>query len=61
MSSGRDWGVLVVWCVAVFAVAVAVVLVARSAPCGERGCFGGLCMTSAACVSGCACINNRCS
>lgn len=31
------------------------------ASCDTRGCYGGMCMTSAACVPGCACIGGRCS
>jgi hypothetical protein len=33
----------------------------RTASCDERGCYGGMCMDSAACVPGCACISKRCS
>ena len=29
--------------------------------CEARGCFGGPCLTSDACVAGCACIAGRCS
>ena len=43
----------------VFILGFAVVLLATR-ECDASGCFGGPCMTSAACVSGCHCIGGRC-
>jgi hypothetical protein len=42
-------------------VASAVLIYSTLASCSERGCYGGMCMTSAACAPGCACISGRCS
>ncbi len=30
------------------------------AKCHDTQCYGGMCMTSAACAPGCHCIGNRC-
>ncbi len=32
----------------------------QPAKCNSWGCWGGPCMTSAACVAGCHCINGTC-
>ena len=43
-----------------FALGLVVAGGAIEARCSERGCFGGMCATSAACAPGCHCINNVC-
>lgn len=54
--------VLAVAIVVTLLITFAVFIAAPSpARCDDQGCFGGMCMTSAACVPGCACIANRCS
>ena len=54
-----------IWFAVVLSIIAACVLVVvlKPAPasCDTRGCYGGLCMTSAACAPGCACIGGRCS
>ena len=45
----------------IIAVAIAVtVTLCAAPPCESNSCYGGLCMTSAACAEGCHCFGGRC-
>lgn len=49
------------WLLAIVLLVVVAAMLWMPRDCDARGCFGGPCLTSDACVAGCACIAGRCS
>jgi hypothetical protein len=57
MTGRQEWFILVLALGVLFRSCVS----PSEARCGINLCYGGPCVTSAACVSGCHCIGGRCS